>query len=102
MSSILTNTSAMTALQTLKTINKDLATIQEQTSTGKKINSAKDNAGIWAVAAVMDADVRGFQAISESLAVGQSMRLSEQRQDYRSLSSCMLTGCARERLTGTE
>jgi flagellin len=72
MSSILTNTSAMTALQTLKTINKDLATIQEQTSTGKKINSAKDNAGIWAVAAVMDADVRGFQAISESLAVGQS------------------------------
>jgi flagellin len=72
MSSILTNTSAMTALQTLKTINKDLATIQEQTSTGKKINSAKDNAGIWAVASIMDADVKGFGAISTSLSLGQS------------------------------
>jgi flagellin len=49
MSSILTNTSAMTALQTLKGINKNLSMIQEQVSTGKKINSAKDNAGIWAV-----------------------------------------------------
>jgi flagellin len=41
MSSILTNTSAMTALQTLKGINKNLSMIQEQVSTGKKINTAK-------------------------------------------------------------
>jgi flagellin len=72
MSSILTNASAMTALQTLKSINKDLASVQEQTSTGKKINSAKDNAGIWAVASIMDADVKGFEAISASLSLGQS------------------------------
>jgi flagellin len=65
MSSILTNTAAMTALQTLKGINKNLSMIQEQVSTGKKINTAKDNAGIWAVASVMDSDVRGFKAISE-------------------------------------
>jgi flagellin len=72
MSSILTNTSAMTALQTLKGINKNLSMIQEQVSTGKKINSAKDNAGIWAVSSVMDSDVRGFKAISESLSLGQA------------------------------
>jgi flagellin len=72
MSSILTNTSAMTALQTLKGINKNLSMIQEQVSTGKKINTAKDNAGIWAVSSVMDSDVRGFKAISESLSLGQA------------------------------
>ena len=72
MSSILTNTAAMTALQTLKGINKNLHMIQEQVSTGKKINSAKDNAGIWAVSSVMDSDVRGFKAISDSLSLGQA------------------------------
>jgi flagellin len=72
MSSILTNTAAMTALQTLKGINKNLAMVQDQVSTGRKINNAKDNAGIWAVSSVMDSDVRGFKAISESLSLGQS------------------------------
>ena len=72
MSSLLTNTSAMTALQTLKGINKNLSMIQEQVSTGKKINTAKDNAGIWAVSSVMGSDVRGFKAISESLSLGQA------------------------------
>ena len=41
MSSILTNTGAMTALQTLNGINKDLAKTQDMISTGKKISSAK-------------------------------------------------------------
>jgi flagellin len=72
MSSILTNTSAMTALQTLKGINKNLAMVQDQVSTGKKVNTAKDNAGIWAVASIMEADVKGFKAISESLSLGQA------------------------------
>lgn len=72
MSSILTNTSAMTALQTLKTIHKDMSSVQDQISTGKKINNAKDNAGIWAVSSIMEADVKGFKAISESISLGQS------------------------------
>jgi flagellin len=72
MSSLLTNTAAMTALQTLKGINKNLGMIQDQVSTGKKVNTAKDNAGIWAVSSVMDSDVRSFKAISESLALGQA------------------------------
>jgi flagellin len=72
MSSLLTNTAAMTALQTLKGINKNLGMVQDQVSTGKKINTAKDNAGIWAVSSVMDSDVRSFKAISESLSLGQA------------------------------
>jgi flagellin len=72
MSSILTNTAAMTALQTLKGINKNLGMVQDQVSTGKKINTAKDNAGIWAVSSVMDSDVKSFKAISESISLGQA------------------------------
>ncbi|TNH37531.1 flagellin [Paracoccus haeundaensis] len=72
MTSILTNTGAMTALQTLKTINKDLGSVQEQIASGKKVGNAKDNAAVWAVSKVMEADVAGFKKISEGLAVGGS------------------------------
>ncbi|MEL6464886.1 MAG: flagellin [Pseudomonadota bacterium] len=72
MSSILTNNSAMVALQTLKGINKDLAMTQNEISTGKTVSSAKDNSSIWAISKVMESDVAGFSAISDSLSVGES------------------------------
>lgn len=72
MSSILTNNSAMVALQTLTSINGDLAKVQGQISTGKSVASAKDNAAVWAISQVMQSDVDGFGAISDSLALGQS------------------------------
>ncbi|SEM60874.1 flagellin [Loktanella fryxellensis] len=72
MSSILTNNSAMVALQTLKTINKGLADTQSMISTGKAVSSAKDNSAVWAISKVMESDVKGFKAISESLSLGQS------------------------------
>ena len=72
MSSILTNNSAMVALQTLKSINSNLSDTQNAISTGKEINTAKDNASVWAISKVMESDVAGFDAIQDSLAVGQS------------------------------
>lgn len=72
MSSILTNTSAMVALQTLNSINDNLTKTQAEISTGKTIESAKDNAAIWAISKTMESDVAGFQAISDSLALGES------------------------------
>jgi flagellin len=72
MSSILTNASAMVALQTLEGINKSLARTQNEISTGKTVGSAKDNSSIWAISKVMEADVKGFMAISDSLSLGQS------------------------------
>lgn len=72
MSSILTNTSAMVALQTLKGINSSLAKTQDEISTGKSVASAKDNSAIWAISKVMEADMSGFSAISDSLSLGQS------------------------------
>ena len=72
MSSILTNNSAMVALQTLNSINSDLRGVQDQISTGKAVGSAKDNSAVWAISSVMKSDVEGFNKISESLSLGAS------------------------------
>lgn len=72
MSSILTNNGAMVALQTLKSINMNLNKTQEEISTGKSVGSAKDNAAVWAISKVMESDVKGFKAVSESLSLGAS------------------------------
>lgn len=72
MSSILTNSSAMVALQTLKGINTNLSKTQDEISTGKSVASAKDNAAVWAISKVMEADVKGFKGISDSLSLGES------------------------------
>lgn len=72
MSSILTNNSAMVALQTLKSINSSLGKVQSEVSTGKSISSAKDNSAVWAISKVMESDVSGFRAISDSLSLGES------------------------------
>ena len=72
MSSIITNNSAMVALQTLKSINSNLADTQSAISTGKDVNSAKDNASVWSISKVMESDVSGLDAVKDSLATGQS------------------------------
>ncbi len=72
MSSILTNTSAMVALQTMKGINANLGKTQADISTGKSVATAKDNAAVWAISKVMESDVEGFKGISDSLSVGSA------------------------------
>lgn len=72
MSSILTNNSAMVALQTLKSVNSNLGNVQSQISTGLEVGSAKDNAAVFSIAQVMKSDVAGFEAVSDSLSLGSS------------------------------
>ena len=72
MSSILTNTGAMVALQSMKSINKNLGMVQAEISTGKSVSNAKDNSAVWAISKVMESDVKGFKGISDSLALGSS------------------------------
>jgi flagellin len=72
MSSILTNNSAMVALQTMKSINTNLAKTTADISTGKSVATAKDNAAVWAISKVMESDVKGFKGINDSLALGSS------------------------------
>lgn len=88
MASILTNTSAMVALQTLRGINSNLTQAQNEIATGKTIASAKDNSAIWAISKVMEADVNGFRAISSSLSLGEST-IAVARQASESISDLL-------------
>ncbi|PHR57219.1 MAG: flagellin [Robiginitomaculum sp.] len=72
MSSILTNSSAMVALETLRGINKGMNQVQNEISTGKKVANAKDNAAIYAISTVMTSDVASFDKISDSLNLGSA------------------------------
>lgn len=72
MSSILTNNSAMVALQTLQSVNANLAKTQDAVSTGKEVATAKDNSAVFAISKVMESDIAGFKAISDSLSLGQA------------------------------
>ena len=72
MSSILTNTGAMVALQTLKGVNMKLGMTQGEIATGKTVSTAKDNAAVWAISKVMESDVKGFKGIQDSLNLGES------------------------------
>ncbi|MEM9724447.1 MAG: flagellin [Pseudomonadota bacterium] len=72
MTSIHNNAGAMVALSTLSMINNEMLDTQSAIATGKTVNSAADDAAIWAVTTVMQADVDGFNAISESLSLGKA------------------------------
>jgi flagellin len=60
MSVINTNAKAMIAQNALTTNNRSLSTSMEQLSTGKRINSAQDDAAGFAIAQKMTAQIRGL------------------------------------------
>lgn len=72
MTSINTNQSAMIALDTLRGINKSLSTLNDQISTGKKVNNARDNASVWAISTTMESDVMSLKSVQESLSLGSA------------------------------
>jgi flagellin len=65
--SVHTNVAAQIALQNLTTTNNRLADVQGRVSTGLKIQGAKDNAAIWAIAQTQRADVGALGAVKQSL-----------------------------------
>ncbi|TFV40957.1 flagellin [Bradyrhizobium frederickii] len=67
MSSLLTNSSAMTALQTLRSVSSQLSTTQSRISTGQRVATASDNAAYWSIATSMRADNAALSAVSDSL-----------------------------------
>jgi flagellin len=67
MSSILTNNSAMSALQTLQSINKDLNSTQGRISSGLSVQSGKDNAAYFQISETMKGDSSMYGAINEGL-----------------------------------
>lgn len=72
MSSILTNQSALVALDTLRNINSNLSSVQNEISTGKKVSNAKDNSSIYAISTVIQTDIDSFKQVSDSLNLGSA------------------------------
>lgn len=73
MSSILTNSSAITALQSLRMTQESLSATQKQISTGLKISTAADNSSTWSIAETMRSDKSVLGTISDSLSVSSSI-----------------------------
>ena len=65
--SVHTNTSAMIALQNLNQISERMAATQNRISTGLKVQGAKDNSAVWAIAQNQRADLGALEAVKTSL-----------------------------------
>lgn len=70
--SVNTNVGAMIALQNLNATNMELSQAQNRINTGKKVNSAKDNGAIWAIAQAQRAEIGALSAVKTSLDRGIS------------------------------
>ena len=66
-SSVHTNVSALSALQNLNKTNERLADVQSRVNTGLKVQGAKDNASIWAIAQGQRADLGALNSVKMSL-----------------------------------
>jgi flagellin len=73
MSSLLTNTSAMTALAALTMTQQSLNQTENQVSTGLRISSAADNASYWSIATKMTSNIGALGAVNDALSESQSM-----------------------------
>ena len=65
--SVLTNASALIALQNLNSTNNKLAMTQSRVNTGLKVQGAKDNAATWAIAQNQRADTGALESVKTSM-----------------------------------
>ena len=72
LNSINTNASAMLALSNLMNTQNALASTQNIISTGKKINTAKDNGAVWSIANTMQGKATALDSVKDSLNRAQS------------------------------
>ncbi len=73
LNSVNTNAGAMIALQSLASINRDLATTLRRISTGLAVSSAKDNPAVWVIAQTQRAESRSLDSVRDSLQRGRSI-----------------------------
>jgi flagellin len=66
----MTNSQAMTALQTLRSVNSNLSTTMNRISTGYRVATASDNAAYWSIATTMRSDVQALGAVQDALGLG--------------------------------
>jgi len=73
MTSLLTNPSALTALQSLRATQQSLNVAQKQISTGLKISTAADNASTYSISQTIKSDQGVLSTLSDSLSVSSSL-----------------------------
>lgn len=72
MTSVVTNTSSMAALQTLRALNSGLDETRQQVSSGLRVESAADNVAYWSISTTMKSDNRANAAADDALGVGRA------------------------------
>ena len=72
MASIMTNASALTALQSLNATNKTSKPTQSRISTGYRVADASDNAAYWSIATTMRSDNKALSTVQDALGLGAS------------------------------
>jgi flagellin len=70
--SVNTNAAALLALQNLNATSRDLVDVQKKVSTGRKIDTPKDNGAIWSIAQNQSSISNALNAVSDSLDRGKS------------------------------
>ncbi|RCW23163.1 flagellin [Ciceribacter lividus] len=70
MASIRINSSALAALQTLRSLNSSLANIQARVGSGMRVAVAADNAAYWSISTTMRSDNMAVSAVSDALGLG--------------------------------
>ncbi|EPE99724.1 flagellin C [Rhizobium grahamii CCGE 502] len=68
----ITSSAQVNALAALRIINKDVATTQQQVSSGYRVETAADDATYWSFASVMRSDSSSLQNVHDALGVGAS------------------------------
>jgi flagellin len=107
MNSVHTNTSAIIALQGLNRTNDELSVTQKRVSTGFRVGDAYDDAGSFAIAQGLRADMKGYDAIKEQLSKARgsltvasdvARRISDTMGDVRAV----LTKLADDNVSGSQ
>lgn len=72
MTSLLTNGAALTVLQNINQVQRDLESTQGRISSGMRVKSAADNAAYWSIATTMRSDNASLSSVKDALGVGSA------------------------------
>jgi flagellin len=73
MTSIHTNTSAIAALHTLRSIATDLSDTQNRVSSGLRVQTASDNSAYWSISTTMRSDHTALSTVTDALGLAASI-----------------------------
>jgi flagellin len=72
MSNVTTNPAALAALTVLRGVTKDLGVVQEQVTSGLRVENASDNPTYWSMSKTMQSDQDSLSTITDALGLGAS------------------------------